>query len=88
MEASHRKVTLGTLASTVYVMFVTGARLPWTTETFREKRNANNATATARMIARSVVICVLRRYRVSWTWWAIEDSNLWPSVCKTDALTI
>ena len=20
-------------------------------------------------------------------WWGVEDSNLWPSVCKTDALT-
>ena len=88
MDAFHRKVTLGTLTSTVYVIFVTGARLPWTTEVFREKRNANSTTAAARMIARSVVICVPRRYLVSWTWWAIEDSNLWPSVCKTDALTI
>ena len=65
MDASHVRVTLGPFTFTEYWMFDTGARSAfWVRETSWEKRSANNATAPAMVITRSVVICVLGRYRV------------------------
>ncbi len=30
---------------------------------------------------------VAHRLGLSW-WWAVQDLNLWPPVCKTDALPL